>query len=68
MVTPPGKPRRRAWVLAASLAAGVAGAVPAYDFGAQIGGSLFGWVTGLNGGLICALLAGAVLERLAGRR
>lgn len=68
MVEPRGKPRRRSWVLAASLLAGVAGALPAYDFGAQIGGTLFGWVTGLNGGLICALLAGAVLDRLVGRR
>jgi hypothetical protein len=50
----------------ASLLAGVGGAVPAYGFGAQIGGTLFGWVTALNGGVICALLAGAVLERAIG--
>lgn len=68
MVGAPKPGRRRVWVLAASGLAGLAGAVPAYDFGAQIGGSLFGWVTGLNGGLICALLASAVLERLLGRR
>ncbi len=60
--------RSRVLVIALSLVAGLAGAVPAYDFGAQIGGTLFGWVTGANGGLICALLAGAVLERLLGRR
>lgn len=64
MVGTPQPGHRRVWVLAGSLVAGLAGAVPAYDFGAPIGGSLFGWVTGLNGGLICALLASAMLERL----
>ncbi|GAB4042500.1 MAG: hypothetical protein Fur0014_14740 [Rubrivivax sp.] len=68
MVRAPKPGRHRVWVLAGSAVAGLAGAVPAYDFGARIGGSLFGWVTGLNGGLICALLAGAALERLFRRR
>ena len=42
----------------------VAGAWYSFDFGAQIGGPGIGALAGLNGAVICALMAGAALDRL----
>lgn len=67
MTTQKRTPRRLA-LLGASLLAGAACGVWAYGFGAQLGGMLFGWVTGLNGAVIGALLASAALDRLFGGR
>lgn len=65
--TPPRRAPERAprWLVwGGSGAAGIAGLVWGYGFGAQLAGPLLGVVTALNGAVICALLAGAALERL----
>ncbi len=65
--TPEAPPRWLVW--GGSGAAGITGLVGGYGFGAQLAGPLLGVVTALNGAVICALLAGALLERLPlGRR
>lgn len=60
--TPQRVPRWLVW--GGSGAAGIAGLVWGYGFGAQLAGALLGVVTALNCAVICALLAGAALERL----
>lgn len=50
--------------LATHVAAVLAGAWYSFDFGAQIGGPGIGALAGLNGAVICALMAGAALDRL----
>lgn len=66
--TKPERPPR--WLVwGGSGAAGLAGLIWGYGFGAQLAGMLLGVVTAANCAVICALLAGAALERLPlGRR
>ena len=58
-------PRRRMWLHAVSLLAGLAGLVAGFRFGNQISGPLFGAVVAVNAGVFCAFMAAAVLDRLA---
>ncbi len=60
--SPLAPPRWLVW--GGSAAAGLAGVVWGFGFGDQLSGPLLGVVTALNCGAICALLAGAALERL----
>lgn len=48
--------------------AGLAGLVWGFEFGHRVAGMLLGVVTALNMAVICALLAGAALERLPMRQ
>ncbi len=68
METSPGTRPPRWLVWAIGLVAGVAGAKFSFDFGFQVAGWGFGAVTGLNGGVICALLAASFADRLLRRR
>ena len=53
------------WAVRALIAAAAtAGAWFSWDFGAQLGGIFMGLVVAANGGVISALLAGALLDRL----
>jgi len=61
-------PLRRWLAAAVSLIAIVVGAVWGYDFGHQVGGVLFGWVTGALGALFCSILVDAVLQHLRAPR
>jgi hypothetical protein len=58
-------PRSRLWLYALSLLAGAVGAKFGYDFGAQIGGLLIGWVAAISSALFATLMATAVLDSLA---
>ncbi len=65
--SPQNRPPR--WLVwAVGLVAGVAGAKLGFDFGFQVAGWGFGAVTALNGGVICALLAASVADRVLRRR
>ncbi len=68
METGPATRPPRWLVWAVGLAAGAAGAKFSYDFGFQLAGWGFGAVTALNGGVICALLAASLADRVLRRR
>jgi hypothetical protein len=57
-------PKRRLWAWIPIAAAGIAGFRFAYGFGQPLGGAWLGWVTGLNGALLCWVLADAVVARV----
>lgn len=65
----PRAPNPRWLVWGGSGIAALAGLVWGFMFGSQLAGPMIGVVTSLNMAVICALLAGAILERLPlGRR
>jgi hypothetical protein len=61
-------PPPRWFVRGGSVLAAAAGALLGFGFGDQLAGPLVGLVTAANMALVCALLAGSVLERVPWRR
>ncbi|WP_425261465.1 hypothetical protein ACPOLB_11310 [Rubrivivax sp. RP6-9] len=61
--------RWRAWSgHALAAVAALVGAKFSYDFGLEISGRLLAWLLALNSAVFCALVVGALADRLLGAR